>query len=48
MKVDLNIKYLYHGTKPQGVEGIKQNGFDSRYFAAGGYYGRGAYFADVP
>jgi DNA polymerase II small subunit/DNA polymerase delta subunit B len=39
---------LFHGTKKAGIQGIKEFGFDSRYFNNTGYYGRGAYFADVP
>ncbi len=42
-----NQKLLFHGSKQQGIKGIYKGGFDSRYFANDGYYGRGAYFADV-
>jgi hypothetical protein len=28
------------------MKGILKNSFDSRFFASGGYYGKGAYFAD--
>lgn len=43
-----NDKLLYHGTGEVGAMGIKENGFDSRYFKPTGYYGRGVYFADTP
>lgn len=39
---------LFHGSKTAGIEGIKLSGFDSRFFNATGFYGRGAYFADDP
>lgn len=39
---------LFHGSSAEGIQGIKEFGFDSRYFNRSGYYGRGAYFADVP
>jgi hypothetical protein len=41
-----NEKFLFHGSKEAGIIGIYEGGFDSRYFAKDGYYGRGAYFAD--
>ena len=41
-----NEKFLFHGSKEAGIFGIYDGGFDSRYFAKDGYYGRGAYFAD--
>lgn len=47
-RVDSNAKLLFHGSIEAGIEGIKKNGFDGRYFKPTGYYGRGAYFADVP
>ncbi len=37
---------MFHGSKEAGITGIYEGGFDSRYFAKDGYYGRGAYFAD--
>lgn len=47
--INSNNKLLFHGTKTQdAANSIKYAGFDSRYFAKGGYYGRGAYFAEDP
>jgi hypothetical protein len=43
-----NEQELFHGTKGEGINGIKEDGFDDRYFNTGGLYGRGAYFADDP
>lgn len=40
---------LFHGTRDvNGMKGIKKYGFDSRFYASGCMYGRGAYFADNP
>lgn len=41
-----NERFLFHGSKEDGIIGIYEGGFDSRFFAKDGYYGRGAYFAD--
>ncbi len=46
--MDSNCKILFHGSGELGIDGIKAFGFDARYFKPNGYYGRGAYFADVP
>lgn len=43
-----NSKLLFHGSKSLGIKGIKESGFDSRFFNPTGFYGRGAYFADDP
>lgn len=45
-KINSNNKRLFHGTRDAaGAAGIKISGFDSRYYATGCMYGRGAYFA---
>ncbi|CAF1156498.1 unnamed protein product [Rotaria sp. Silwood1] len=43
-----NEQELFHGTKSAGIIGITEDGYDDRYFNAGGLYGHGAYFADDP
>ncbi|CAF3065283.1 unnamed protein product [Rotaria sp. Silwood2] len=39
---DPNERELFHGTSGEGIDGIRDNGFDDRYFS------HGAYFADDP
>jgi hypothetical protein len=39
---------LFHGTKEDAVNAILRNGFDDKFWNAGGFFGRGAYFADDP
>ena len=40
---------MFHGTKSkEGADGIKESGFDSRFYVTNCYYGRGAYFAEDP
>lgn len=46
--VNSNSKILFHGSSEVGVKGIKDSGFDSRYYNSTGKFGRGAYFADNP
>ncbi|CAF3477414.1 unnamed protein product [Rotaria sp. Silwood1] len=43
-----NERELFHGTKPESVQGITDYGFDDRYFSSSGRWGHGAYFADNP
>ncbi|CAF2786717.1 unnamed protein product [Rotaria sp. Silwood2] len=43
-----NERELFHGTKPNAVQGVTDYGFDDRYFSANGRWGHGAYFADNP
>jgi hypothetical protein len=31
---------LFHGTSGEGIDGIKENGFDDRYFNTSGLYGK--------
>lgn len=48
-KINSNNKVLFHGCKSkEGAKGIKEFGFDTRYFNDSGLYGKGAYFADDP
>lgn len=46
-KSGANDKLLFHGTKNDVVDFIKNYGFDSRYYNPNCMYGRGAYFADL-
>ncbi|CAF4058756.1 unnamed protein product, partial [Adineta steineri] len=46
--VNPNERYLFHGTKGPGIDGIRDDGFDDRYYNASGNWGHGAYFADDP
>ncbi|CAF3609413.1 unnamed protein product [Rotaria socialis] len=43
-----NERSLFHGTKGEGIDGIRDDGFDDRYFSPTGNWGHGAYFADDP
>ncbi|CAF1052050.1 unnamed protein product [Rotaria sordida] len=43
-----NERELFHGTKGPGIDGIRDDGFDDRYFSPTGNWGHGAYFADDP
>ena len=35
-----NEQELFHGTKDKGIDGITEDGFDDRFFNAGGMYGQ--------
>ncbi|CAF3206259.1 unnamed protein product [Rotaria socialis] len=43
-----NERLLFHGTSLLGIIGITEDGFDDRFFNAGGAWGYGSYFADNP
>eukprot|EP00667_Euglena_gracilis_P000144 EG_transcript_144 len=45
---DPNVRELFHGTKEPAARSILHSGFDDHCWNAGGYFGRGAYFADDP
>ncbi len=37
---------LFHGTRQDAVDAILRSGFDDKFWNGGGFFGRGAYFAD--
>jgi len=48
LDTDINEFYLFHGTSPEGVDGISEGGFQLNYAGtnAGTLFGKGAYFAE--